>query len=293
FDCGAAKKPVAKRDSVAAEVHQRAAAGALHIPEPIAVRAEVLFTLLDEVDLAEAALIGHFFGLNVFRREEELFRIGQQHAFALAGIDHLVCFGERYAKRLFANHVFPGVREIDGHLGMQVIRGRNRHHLDIGLLEHLFVILKHARDAILPGELLRIAGGRRCNGDDFRLLRHELKRCAVYVPFESRSDDSDLYFAAVCHSLMLKLRCYHRARGTTACFAPGSVSSIAGILGLVGGVTAPCRANTRTTATLLRGRTTATGPAVALAPPVTCSLSGCSEKVYSCYKQLLVCQRRE
>ena len=63
LDGGAAQKPVAEGDAVAAEVHEGAAAGAVDVPEPFAVRAEMFFALLDEIDFSEGAGIGHFFRL--------------------------------------------------------------------------------------------------------------------------------------------------------------------------------------------------------------------------------------
>src|ERR1700683_439432 len=61
FDRRAAEEPVGEGDAVAAEVHQRAAAAAVDVPEPVAVRGEMFFALLDEINFAEGTGVGHFF----------------------------------------------------------------------------------------------------------------------------------------------------------------------------------------------------------------------------------------
>src|SRR6266404_752066 len=71
------EEPIAKGDAVTAEVHQRAAAGTIHIPEPGAVRTKVLFALLDEIDLSECAGVRHFLGFQIFWGEEKLFAVHQ------------------------------------------------------------------------------------------------------------------------------------------------------------------------------------------------------------------------
>ena len=62
LDWRAAEEPIAKRDTVAAQVHQCATAGAIHVPKPRAVRPEMLFALFDQIDLAKCAGIRHFLG---------------------------------------------------------------------------------------------------------------------------------------------------------------------------------------------------------------------------------------
>src|SRR4029077_5114748 len=60
FEGRAAEKKVTEGDAVAAEIHERATAGAIHVPKPGAVRAEMLFALLDEINFAERAGVSHF-----------------------------------------------------------------------------------------------------------------------------------------------------------------------------------------------------------------------------------------
>ena len=62
FDWRASQKKIAEGDAVAAEIHQRAASGAIDVPEPRAVRAKVFFALFDEIDFCEGPGIRHFFG---------------------------------------------------------------------------------------------------------------------------------------------------------------------------------------------------------------------------------------
>jgi hypothetical protein len=66
---------------VAAHVHENAAAGLLHIPKPGRVRPEMFFGLLDHVNLAERAFVGHLLGFDVFGSEEQFLGIHQQHPF--------------------------------------------------------------------------------------------------------------------------------------------------------------------------------------------------------------------
>ena len=101
FDCGAAQEPITEGDAVAAEIHECAATGFVHIPEPGAVWTEVFFALLDEIDFAESALVGHLLGLDVFGSEEEFFGIGEEDTLASAGVDHFVRFGEGSCRAVF------------------------------------------------------------------------------------------------------------------------------------------------------------------------------------------------
>src|SRR6184192_4660217 len=55
LDRRASKKPVAESDSVTPKIHQRAATGSVHVPEPCAVWPKMLFALLDEINVAESA----------------------------------------------------------------------------------------------------------------------------------------------------------------------------------------------------------------------------------------------
>ena len=63
FDRRAPEEPVAKRDAVAAQIHQSAASGTVHVPEPRAVWTKMFFALLYQVDLAECAGVRHLLGL--------------------------------------------------------------------------------------------------------------------------------------------------------------------------------------------------------------------------------------
>ena len=137
---------------MAAEVHEGAAAGAIDVPEPFAVRAKMLFALFDEIDFSESAGIGHFFRFQIFRREEKLLAVHQQNAVAFCGCDHLLAFRDGHGQRLFTDDMFAGRGAILGHLRMQAIRGGDGHHLDVFFFEHLAVVGEHARDAEFLGE---------------------------------------------------------------------------------------------------------------------------------------------
>src|SRR4029077_3394141 len=91
---GAAEEKIAEGDAVAAEVHERATAGAIHVPKPGAVRAEMLFALLDEVHFAERTGVRHFLGFQIFWSEEKLFAVHEEDAVSFRGGDHLFAFGD-------------------------------------------------------------------------------------------------------------------------------------------------------------------------------------------------------
>ena len=59
------------------------------------------------------------FGAHIFRCEQQLFGIHQQHAGFLAGFDHLVRFFQGEAQRFFDDDVFAGFGSIQHHLMVQ------------------------------------------------------------------------------------------------------------------------------------------------------------------------------
>ena len=109
-----AEEPPAERDAVAAEVHDGAAARLFDVPEPVGVRAGVLLALLHEMNASERALVRHLLRLDVFRREEQLLGVEQEHAGLRARVDHRVGFLESHAERLLADDVLAGRGGVDG-----------------------------------------------------------------------------------------------------------------------------------------------------------------------------------
>ena len=71
-------------------VQQHAAARLVHIPEPVAVRAEVFFALLDEEDAAKCPFVHQLLGPDILGGEAQLLGIHQQHARLATGGNHLV-----------------------------------------------------------------------------------------------------------------------------------------------------------------------------------------------------------
>src|SRR5690349_666152 len=108
-----AEEPPAKGDAMAAEIHERAAAGLLDVPEPVGVRTVVLLTLLHEMDATEGALVRHLLRLHVLWGEEKLLRVQQQYIGLPARVDHLVGLLEGDAERLLADDVLPGAGGVD------------------------------------------------------------------------------------------------------------------------------------------------------------------------------------
>ena len=79
---------------MAAEVHDRSAAGLLDVPEPGGVGPGMFLALFYEMHAAERSLIGHLFCLYVLRSEKQLFGVQQQHIRLASRIDHGIGFFE-------------------------------------------------------------------------------------------------------------------------------------------------------------------------------------------------------
>src|SRR6266700_3097864 len=71
LDRGTPKEPVAESNPVATEIHKRAAAAVIHIPEPWSMRSKMLFALLHEMDFADGAIIRHFSRHKIFGGKEQ------------------------------------------------------------------------------------------------------------------------------------------------------------------------------------------------------------------------------
>src|SRR5713101_7932394 len=108
FDWRAPEEKVAKGNAVAAEIHERATAGTIDVPEPRAVRTKMFFALLHEINFSESAGVGHFLGFQIFWREEKLFAVHEEDAVLFRGGDHLFAFGNGHGQRLFADDVLAG-----------------------------------------------------------------------------------------------------------------------------------------------------------------------------------------
>ncbi len=195
FNGRAAEKKIAEGDAVAAEVHERAAAGAIDVPKPGAVRAKMLFTLFDEINFSERAGVRHFLGLQIFWREEKLFAVHQQDAVLPRGGNHLFAFGDSHGERFFTDNVLACGSDVFCHLRVETVGRGDGDHFDVALFEHFAVIGEDARDAESLGQRRGVAGGGGGDGDDFRLVRHDLERRSVNIRLELRSDDADFYSA--------------------------------------------------------------------------------------------------
>ncbi len=200
-DLGLAKKPPAKGDAVAAEVHHRPTARLRDVPEPVGVRSGVLLSLFYEVDATERSLIRHLFRLHVLRRKEQLLGVQQQHARLAAGVDHRVGLLQRDTQRLLADDVLPRFGGVDRDLRVQTIRGGNRDELDLRISEQFVVVRVGCRDAVSLREARRLSPGRRRDPDHFAFVGHHLYRVCDAVRLKARAYDADFYFGHV------RLRC--------------------------------------------------------------------------------------
>src|SRR5271167_2348601 len=110
---------------MAAKIEQRPATGTFHIPKPLRVWPEMFLALLNQVQLSECAVVGHLFGLDVFRCKEKLFGVKQQDATSATGFNHGVSLIQRDAQRLLADHMLACASKGQSHLTMESIRGSN------------------------------------------------------------------------------------------------------------------------------------------------------------------------
>ena len=145
----------------------------------------MLFALLDQIHFAERTLIRHLLGLDVFRRKQQFFSVGQQHALLAADFDHLVALFEGHCQRLFADNMLSGVRDIARHGAMQVIGRVDGDHLDVFFLEHLPVIVEDTRDAVPFRERLRMSWSGRGHRHHFRIFGENLDGCRMNIRLKS------------------------------------------------------------------------------------------------------------
>src|SRR5262249_39325048 len=115
------QEPMAKGDAMAPHVHQHAAAGLLHIPEPGSMRSEMFLTLFHQVNFSKSALISHLLGLDVLWSKEQLLGIHQEHPLPLADVDHLVCLFQRHAQGLFTDNMLSGPGDLCSHRAMEAV----------------------------------------------------------------------------------------------------------------------------------------------------------------------------
>ena len=189
-----AEEPPAEGDTVATQVHERAAARLLDVPEPVGVRSRVLLALLYQVDSPEGAFVRHLLCLDVFRREEKLLGVEKEDAGPGAGIDHRVGFLERDAKRLLADDMLSGRRGVDRHACVEAIGRGDRDHFDPRVAQHLTVVGVEGRDSVSARKSLCVPLRWRGNSDYFHLFRHRLHRGGDAIRLETRADNSDFYF---------------------------------------------------------------------------------------------------
>ncbi len=154
----------------------------------------MLFSLLHQVDSPEGSLVRHLLRLHVFRREEQLLGVEQQHARLGARVDHRVGFLERDTQRLFANDVLAGFGGVDRDLRVQAVGRGDRDQLDLGIAQQIVIIAVRVRDAVALGEIRRVAFGRRRDRHQLGLFRDRFHGARNAIGLEARADDADSYF---------------------------------------------------------------------------------------------------
>ena len=103
--------PAGPLDAVAAHIHERAAARALDVIEPVRVRAGMLLALLHHVELPDSTLLHQLLGPHVFGRETDGLRVHEFYLVLPAGLDDGVRIFQGVGDRLL-----HGIhRRCDGH----------------------------------------------------------------------------------------------------------------------------------------------------------------------------------
>ena len=118
LDRGTPEEPVAESNPVATEIHERAAAAAIYIPEPWSMWSKMLFALFHEMDFAERAIIRHFLCLKVFGGEEKFLGVQQQDTCLPGDMNHLLAFLDRHSQWFFTYHVLARLGAVGSHLCM-------------------------------------------------------------------------------------------------------------------------------------------------------------------------------
>ena len=176
---------------MAAEIHQRAPARPLDIPEPVGVRSGVLLALLHEVDATERALVRHPLRLDVLRREEQLLGVQQQDARPRAGVDHRVSLFQGETERFLTNDVLARACGLDRDPRMEVVGRRDPDHVDVGVAHQLAIVAVGSRHAVPRRELAGMPRRRRGDGDDRCLVGDHARRRADALRLKPRPDDPD------------------------------------------------------------------------------------------------------
>ena len=104
------------------------------------------------------------------------------------------------AQRLLADHVLARAGDVDGHLGVQIIRRGDRDHLDILLRQHLAIVVEDARDAVSFRQRLGMPGvgeATATTSASSGIMRND---SPLNIRLEPRADDPHLHFAIRRHN---------------------------------------------------------------------------------------------
>lgn len=168
-----------------AHVDERAAAGAVDLPEPVGVGAGVGLDLADEVRLPELAAADEGGGAFVHGGEEEVFGAGEEDAGAIAGVDHVARGGQTVGQRFLAEDVLPGGCGGDGDGCVEVVGGGDSDGVDRRLGQQAAPVVEGMGDAPAAGEL---SGGAR-RGDGGELDGGDAGRCEGVDPGDEAGAD--------------------------------------------------------------------------------------------------------
>lgn len=114
-----------------------------------------------------------------------------------AGVNHLLAFFDRHFHRFLAQDVLPGFCRLDGVFGVQPIRRDDVHHINVGIVRHLFhgvvVVNIFVGNVVLRLPTFRLGGMAGDNAGEpaiLRLLQRgcELVGAQIAQPGEGESD---------------------------------------------------------------------------------------------------------
>jgi len=119
---------------MAAEIHERTAAGAVYIPEPRAVRTEMLFALFDEINLSNAPASAISLAFKYFGVKKKLLRVHEQDAVLLCTA--IISSPSRWSwPAFFADDVLACRGDVLGHLRVEAVGRGDGDHLDVAIFE--------------------------------------------------------------------------------------------------------------------------------------------------------------
>ena len=190
----AAEHPAEPGEAVTTHIHEHAAAALVHVIEPIAVRAGMLFALLHHVDRADGVFIHELADALVLGCETKFLGIHEFHAGFVAGVDHFIGLFKGHRERFLDDDMLAGLGRAEDCAMMEVVRNADVHNVAIRLANGAFQVGERFGNVMFLREGLRSLWIARVNGDDFRIWNKTRVGFQVNVGNESGAEQRDFGF---------------------------------------------------------------------------------------------------